>query len=148
MISEAVRRLATSLGLTIDEKRTAALAPHRDPKGQRTAVLRPKDPALALRRLAEWNLLMDKALDAPSLDKMLFKVGGDLLDIIRDKMLFNSEKSIIINRKIVWDFDAVGVETGQQIGTDAKTATDDTGRTTQLEPGDLHETEARLSGWR
>lgn len=38
------------------------MSDYRDPKtGQRTAVLRPEDPALALRRLAEWNALRDVA---------------------------------------------------------------------------------------
>lgn len=62
-------------------------------------------------------LLAMMADEATKLDRALFKVGGDLLDIIREHMNFNGPKSIIVARNIVWDFDAIGVETGQQIGT-------------------------------
>ena len=61
--------------------------------------------------------------DAAQLDKALFLIGGDLLDLIRENMLFGKDrpelvaKSIIIKKNIIWDFDSIGVETGQQIGT-------------------------------
>lgn len=55
--------------------------------------------------------------DAAKLDQALFLVGGDLLDIIREHELFNNQKSIIIKRNVSWLFDSIGVETGQQIGT-------------------------------
>lgn len=38
------------------------MSDYRDPKtGKRTAVLRPEDPALSLKRLAEWNSMRDEA---------------------------------------------------------------------------------------
>jgi len=36
-----------------------------DSKGNRIAVLRPENPELALRRLAEWNKILDDAADDP-----------------------------------------------------------------------------------
>lgn len=61
-------------------------------------------------------LLVLMGQDAPSLDKSLFKIGGDLLDIIREKMLFNSAKSIIVGKNIVWDFESAAVDTTTIIG--------------------------------
>jgi len=66
-------------------------------------------------RLGFLLCMMDQ--DAAKLDKALFLVGGDLLDILRERRHFDSTKSIIIGNRINWDFDSIGVETGQQIGT-------------------------------
>lgn len=54
--------------------------------------------------------------DAATLDESLFGIGGDLLDLIREKMLFDSTKSIIIGKNISWNFEAVGEDEPQQIG--------------------------------
>lgn len=62
-------------------------------------------------------LLCMMEADAGKLDKSLFLIGGDLLDILRERRHFDSTKSIVVGDKIVWDFDTLGVETGQQIGT-------------------------------
>lgn len=37
----------------------------RDSKGKRIAVLRPENAELAIQRLAEWNKILDDALDEP-----------------------------------------------------------------------------------
>jgi len=64
--------------------------------------------------------MMEK--DAPSLDKSLFLIGGDLLDLIRENMLWGKNnpellaKSIIIGRSISWNFEAVGEGEPMQIG--------------------------------
>jgi hypothetical protein len=55
--------------------------------------------------------------DAGKLDKDLFLVGGDLLDVIYAHRNFNNAKSIAADDAITWQFDAIGVETGETIGT-------------------------------
>lgn len=62
-------------------------------------------------------LLAMMGQDAGKLDKDLFLIGGDLLDVIYAHRNFNGPKSIVINGNIIWDFDATGVETGETIGT-------------------------------
>lgn len=122
MISDALRRLAAAVGAPVPP---APKPVHRDPKtSKRTAVLRPQDPKLALRRLAEWEAIMDKALDAPALDKRKA-----------------DELWLTMKREQSWTF--LG-----WLGADAKTITADDGTTTEAAPGDLHELEDRLSGWR
>jgi len=123
MISAAVRRLAASLGLKVDEERTRAL----NPPQKRTAVLRPRDAQLAIRRLAEWEALMDKALDGPSLDRG--RKDADQL-------------WLSLKKEQPWTF--LG-----WLGPDGKVIVDDAGATVgTAAPGDLHEPESRLGGWR
>jgi hypothetical protein len=55
--------------------------------------------------------------DAGKLDKDLFEIGGDLLDILRERRLFDVNKSIIVQDRIVWDFDVVGVENHGVVGS-------------------------------
>ena len=55
--------------------------------------------------------------DAGKLDRDLFEVGGDLLDILRERRHFDAQKIIVVGNRISWDFDTVGVETHGQIGT-------------------------------
>lgn len=51
---------------------------YRDPKtGERTAVLRPEDPQLALRRLTEWNALRDEADAIDPKTRMLDRAEAD-----------------------------------------------------------------------
>jgi hypothetical protein len=48
-----------------------------DPQsGERIAVLRPEDSKLSLRRLAEWNAILDEA-DAPGADVEAVKARGN-----------------------------------------------------------------------
>lgn len=62
-------------------------------------------------------LLAMMGKDAPTLDKMLFEVGGNLLDILRERQLFDTVKQIIVKGDINWDFDTIAAANGQQIGT-------------------------------
>jgi len=104
---------------------------YRDPKTQkRLAVLRPNNPALSLRRLAEWNRLMDKASDAVSKEQgaPFFREADALW--------------VAMKKEQAWTF--LG-----WLGTDTKTIVGDEGKEMgQAAPGDMHEPEDRLKGWR
>lgn len=122
MISDAVRRLAKSLGLKIDEGRTKTL--NKD----RTAVLRPQDPALSLRRMAEWEAIMDRALDGTHITK-------------KDRAEAD-EVWLTLKREQPWTF--LG-----WLGRDGKSIEDDSGALVgKAAPGDMHEPEKRLEGWK
>lgn len=107
------------------------MIPYRDPKTQkRIAVLRPMDPPLALRRLAEWNALMDKAADATSAEMG----AGQRREA--------SELWLEMKREQSWRF--MG-----WLAQDTSAVVDDKGEVAgQAAPGDLHENEDRLGGWR
>lgn len=119
MISDAVKRLARAIGLERPEP------PKPPPKQARTAILRPQDPALSIRRLAEWEAIMDRALDAPSLD--------------RDKKEADAVW-LAMKREQPWTF--LGWLHGD------KDIVDDAGAVVgQAQPGDLHEPESKLKDW-
>ena len=102
---------------------------YRDPKTQeRTAVLRPQDPALSLRRLAEWNALLDNAADDPrAQDRARAAADAHWLETKRGQQ---------------WTF--VG-----WLGKDARSVVDEKGDTvSDFRPGDMTEPERLLGGWR
>lgn len=104
---------------------------YRDPATkQRFAVLRPKDTGLALRRLAEWNRLMDQAGDAVSPEQG------------RVHRLAAEDLWISMKKEQPWTF--LG-----WLGDDTKMVVDDKGEPVgEAAPGDLHEKEEHLKGWR
>lgn len=104
---------------------------YRDPKtGKRLAVLRPKDPALALWRLEEWNRLMDRVGDAVSPEQ------GRAHELQADALW------IAMKKEQSWTF--LG-----WLGSDTKVVFGDDGKElAQAAPGDMHEPEDKLKGWR
>lgn len=125
MISDAMKRLARAVGLT---PAGPASPVYRDPRtGDRTAVLRPKDTALSLRRLEEWNTAMDRALDAPSLEQ-----GRKVADAVW----------LTMKQEQPWTF--LG-----WLAIDLKTVLDDDGQAVdRAAPGDMHEAEAAMKRWK
>lgn len=103
---------------------------YRDPRTQkRVAVLRAVDPALALRRLAEWNALMDKAGDAESPERG------------REHKQAASELWISMKKEQAWTF--VG-----WLASDAEGVVDEAGEALgPAQPGDMHENEDHLAKW-
>lgn len=55
--------------------------------------------------------------DEGRLDEKLFAVGGELLDLIRERQLFDVQKQIIVCGPISWDFETIGTENHGIIGT-------------------------------
>jgi hypothetical protein len=104
---------------------------YRDPKtSERFAVLRPSSPTLSLRRLAEWNVLMDKVGDAVSPEQgRAHKLGAEDL-------------WITMKKEQQWTF--LG-----WLSADTKSVLDDQGNLVgEAAPGDLHEKESAMKGWR
>ncbi len=108
-----------------------AITAYRDPKHRkRIAVLRAADPAQALRRLAEWNTIMDRVGDAESPERG------------REHRREADELWVNMKKEQPWTF--LG-----WLGADTKTVVDEGGVDIGVAaPGDLHEAEDKLEGWR
>jgi len=93
----------------------------RQPNGERTCVLRPQDPALALKRLSEWNSVLDTGL--PGAEE------------------FAEEHWVGLLKEQPWAFLGFLDETTKQVlGHDEAVVT-------QAQPGDLHVAERKFAGW-
>lgn len=98
---------------------------YRSHLGTRTAVLRPQNVELAIRRLAEWNVIMDKALDANSLDKRAADAAW-----------------LAMKKEQPWSFLGwLGVDTASVLDSEGEVVG-------AAQPGDMHEDEKALERWR